>query len=97
MLDGARPDLLQLITHGPGRKIIAQYAASPPWKALGAEVQKLRIDLSKPAESGDQAVAKVATEPATGQIVSGISRFGSDPSGIRTRVHALKGHCPGPG
>jgi site-specific DNA recombinase len=24
-------------------------------------------------------------------------KLSSDPSGIRTRVHALKGHCPGPG
>ena len=34
-----------------------------------------------------------------GQVVGAAALFTteSDPSGIRTRVHALKGHCPGPG
>lgn len=85
--DGARPDLLQLITHGPGRKIMAQYTARPPWKALCAEVLKLEIDLSsKSAESVDQEAAKVATEVAMGEIISGVDKFASDPRGIRSRV-----------
>jgi hypothetical protein len=28
--------------------------------------------------------------------LGGLYPIASDPSGIRTRVHALKGHCPGP-
>jgi hypothetical protein len=43
-----------------------------------------------------------ANTPRRVWAISGTARLdslklSSDPSGIRTRVHALKGHCPGPG
>jgi hypothetical protein len=42
-VDGARPDLLKMVTHGPSGNILDIYT-SMPWEILCAEVAKLRIE-----------------------------------------------------
>jgi hypothetical protein len=43
LVDGARRDLLETVTHGPRGDIISVYSTFP-WPALCAEVAKLKID-----------------------------------------------------
>jgi hypothetical protein len=47
--DGARADLLEMVTHAPRGNIINIYT-SMPWENLCAEVAKLRIALPRDAE-----------------------------------------------
>ena len=44
LVDGARRDLLEVVTHGPRGDIVSMYS-SFPWPALCAEVAKLKISI----------------------------------------------------
>lgn len=107
-VDGARRDLLETITHGPRRNIINVYTTFP-WPALCAEVAKLRIKKVRAggAKTGAKdtfrkrsrrriAIACYRSCYRSAKLAQSLEKV-CDPSGIRTRVHALKGHCPGPG
>ena len=59
-IDGARRDLLKVITHGPASGDIINLYTTFPWPALCAEVAKLAIAL--PAEPAPQAAPQRAIE-----------------------------------
>ena len=63
--DGARPDLLEMVTHAPRGNIMNIYT-SMPWEALCAEVAKLRVDppVKDEAEAMQKAVG-ADLEPAS--------------------------------
>lgn len=49
--DGARPDLLRVVTHGSKGSVFDEYT-SFTWEALCAEVAKLNVVLKRPAKMG---------------------------------------------
>jgi hypothetical protein len=46
-VDGARRDLLKVMTHGPAADDIINLYTTFPWPALCAEVEKLKVDLAR--------------------------------------------------
>jgi integrase len=73
--DGARPDLLKLITHGPGADMISIYTEMP-WETLCEQVAGLRIErraesvpvrlaLSTGVSTGDENASDTATMAAS--------------------------------
>ncbi len=62
LVDGARRDLLEVVTHGPRGDIISVYSTFP-WPALCDEVSKLRISLREgQILSGDFATARATAQ-----------------------------------
>jgi len=48
--DGARKDILELVTHTPGRSQAIDVYTSFPWEALCEEVLKLKVHRESPSE-----------------------------------------------
>jgi len=66
LVDGARRDLLEVVTHGPRGDIISMYSTFP-WPALCAEVEKLAI---RYAPADPKFATSFATDPLTNCIYS---------------------------
>lgn len=60
-VDGARRDLLKVVTHGPSRNDMMSAYSTFPWPSLCAEVAKLRIQLR-----GVSTIAKLSVAVAAG-------------------------------
>ena len=90
-VDGARRDLLEVVTHGPRGDIVSIYTTFP-WPALCAEVAKLNIALlgrSEVVEMPQQRVAAGSTvlqsvlqSAKPPEFISETRAVCSDPNGI---------------
>ncbi len=98
--DGARPDLLKMVTHGKSKSILDIYTEMPR-EPLCMEVAKLRIERRNGQVIALPRVAQVG-EKTSGGVTVGVTAL-QNPSGTRPRLvsrvglepttHGLKGRC----
>jgi len=90
--DGARPDILKWVTHGPSKRSIVDIYTRLPWETLCAEVAKLRIELPE-----CQVIALPVAANSGGQVAELGTPLGTDarrqnesPKIVRTDTELLE-------
>ena len=95
-VDGAKREVLEAISHGPARRHRQRVHDLPLASALRGRGEAPDPPAGSLGSARSGGPNSLQCRYSRRKLAKPLDKT-CDPSGIRTRVHALKGHCPGPG